>query len=466
MTDAAIGASFRDPSGFVFKHGGAIYRQINRSYADDYEHLMSSGLYAELVESRSLVAHEEVASPLADAGKDGAHYKTLLPDQIPFISYPFEWCFSQLKDAALTTLRIAQNALRHDMILKDASAYNIQFIEGRPIFIDTLSFERYEEGSPWVAYRQFCQHFLAPLALAAHRDVRLLQLFRIHMDGVPLDLARSLLPARAWLNPHLLLHIRVHANYQRRYEGDTDSASKVRSMSKQALQNLLTALASATKKLHWDAEGTEWADYYDGDSYDEHASNHKREIVGEFIDAIGPSELWDLGANTGEYSRIAAQRGIDCIAFDVDPACVDRGYAAVKKQGEPRLLPLLLDLTNPSPSIGWALSERDSITERCSADAVMALALIHHIAISNNVPLGRIAEFFARLAEHLIIEFVPKTDAKVEVLLSTREDVFPDYTEGGFEAAFREEFTIESRVPVEGSERTLYRMRRRPTSPV
>jgi len=465
MTDAAIGASFRDPSGFVFEHGGAIYRQVNRIYADDYEHLMTSGLHAELVEKRLLISHEEVASPFPHTGEGGAHYKTLLPEQVGFISYPFEWCFSQLKDAALATLRIARIALRHDMVLKDASAYNIQFIEGRPVFIDTLSFERYEEGSPWVAYRQFCQHFLAPLALAAHRDVRLLQLFRVHMDGVPLDLARALLPIRAWLNPHLLLHIRVHANYQRRYEGDTDSASKVRSMSKQALQNLLTALASATKKLHWKAEGTEWADYYDGDSYDEGASDHKRRIVGEFIDAIEPSELWDLGANTGEYSRIAAERGVDTRAFDVDPACVDRNYAAVKKRGETRVLPLLLDLTNPSPAIGWALKERESIAERSSADAVMALALVHHIAISNNVPLLRIAEFFARLAEHLIVEFVPKSDAKVAILLSTREDIFPNYTKTGFEAAFSQLFTIESRIPVEGSERTLYRMRRRATSP-
>ncbi len=464
MTDAALGASFRDPSGFVFEHDGAVYRQVNRIYAEDYDHLMDSGLYAALVEAGMLVAHEEVASPLSRASDDGAHYKTLEPEQIGFVSYPFEWCFSQLKDAALTTLRIAQTALRYGMVLKDASAYNVQFLRGQPVFIDTLSFERYKEGTPWVAYRQFCQHFLAPLALAAHRDVRLLQLFRVHIDGVPLDLARSLLPTRAWLNPHLLLHIRVHANYQRRYEGDTDSASKVRPMSKQALQNLITALVSATKKLHWKAEGTEWAEYYHGDSYNQRATDHKRRVVGEFIDAIAPSELWDLGANTGEYSRIASERGIETKAFDVDPACVDRGYAAVRKSGETRLLPLLLDLTNPSPSIGWALGERNSIVERSTADAVMALALIHHIAISNNVPLRRIAEFFARLAEHLIIEFVPKSDAKVAILLSTREDIFPDYTESGFETAFGGVYTIESRIAVEGSERTLYRMRRRAIS--
>jgi hypothetical protein len=356
---------------------------------------------------------------------------------------------------------VQRAALRHDMVLKDASAYNVQFVRGRPIFIDTLSFARYEEGPPWVGYRQFCQHFLAPLALVAHRDARLLQLLRVHMDGIPLDLARALLPLRAWLNLHLLLHIRFHAGYQRRYEGDRLAASKVRRMSKQSLGNVVKALESATKKLQWKAEGTEWAEYYDGDSYEEGAAAHKRAVVAEYLDEIAPSEVWDLGANTGVFSRIAAGRGIETLAFDVDPACVDRNYRQVRKDGETRLLPLLLDLTSPSPALGWATDERDSIIDRSSADAAMALALIHHLAISNNVPLGHIAAFLARLADDLIVEFVPKSDPKVAVLLATREDVFPDYTEAGFEAAFGAIFEIERKTRLEGSERTLYRMRRR-----
>jgi len=458
MTDEALGASFRDPSGFVFEHDGTIYRQVNRVYAEDYDRLMASGLYAELVERKLLLPHEEVPSPLRDAGDA---YRTLRPEQIGFISYPYEWCFSQLKDAALATLRVQQTALRHGMVLRDASAYNVQFLRGRPVFIDTLSFARYDEGEPWVGYRQFCQHFLAPLALVAYRDVRLLQLLRVHMDGIPLDLARALLPTRAWLNVHLLFHIRAHAGYQRRYEGDTEAGAKIRRMSKQALGNVVTALVSATKKLHWKAEGTEWAEYYDGDSYGAGAAEHKQTVVGAYLDEIAPSRLWDLGANTGVFSRIAAARGIETLAFDVDPACVDRNYCQVREDGEDRLLPLLLDLTSPSPALGWATEERDSIVDRSSADAVMALALIHHIAISNNVPLGRIAAFLARLARDLIIEFVPKTDPKVAVLLATREDIFPDYTETGFEAAFGAVFDIEGKTRLEGSERTLYRMRRR-----
>jgi hypothetical protein len=461
MPDEAIGASFRDPSGFVFEHEGTIFRQVNPDYAADYEQLMSSGLYDELVKKGLLVAHEEVPAPVAHAAEA---FRTLRPQRIPFISYPYEWCFSQLRDAALTTLRVQQAALRHGMILKDASAYNIQFIAGRPIFIDTLSFTRYVEGSAWAGYRQFCQHFLAPLALAAYRDPRLFQLLRVHLDGIPLDLARMLLPARAWLNVHLWVHIRVHARYQHRYAGDTESTRKARSVNKQGVTHLVSALERATRKLDWTPEGTEWAEYYDGDSYEEASAAHKHALVDSYLETLQPGVVWDLGANTGVFSRIAAARGAEALAFDVDPACVERNYRQARRDDESRILPLLLDVNSPSPALGWAVAERRSIVERASADVVMALALIHHIAISNNVPLERIAAFLVRLAPDLIIEFVPKTDPKVGVLLATREDVFPAYDESGFEAAFAAHYEVLRRDGIDGSERTLYCMRRRPTS--
>jgi hypothetical protein len=350
------------------------------------------------------------------------------------------------------------------MTLKDASAYNVQFRDGRPVFIDTLSFETYAEGEPWVAYRQFCQHFLAPLALAAYRDVRLLQLSRVYIDGVPLDLARTLLPRRAWLRVQLLLHIRVHARYQQRFEGAGHAqgeAPSVRSVSRKQLEQLVAGLDSACRDLDWKPEGTEWADYYEGDSYTDEGDAHKAELVARHIEAVAPDEVWDLGANTGRFSRLASERGIRTIAFDIDPAAVERNHRQVRKGGEKNLLPLVLDLTNPSPAIGWANEERPSVAERASADLVLALALIHHIAISNNVPLERVAGYFARLAPNLVIEFVPKQDAKVRVLLATREDVFPDYTREGFEAAFGRHFEILEATDVAASERTLYRMRRR-----
>jgi len=461
MPEGVVGASFRDPAGFVYEHDGVFYRQVEERAADDYAHLMSSGLYDELVERQLLLPHVEVEPPTPTGA---AAFRTLRPERIGFVSYPYEWCFSQLKDAAITTLAVQRAALRHGMVLKDASAYNVQFVGGRPVFIDTLSFGRYVEGTGWAGYRQFCQHFLAPLALVAFRDPRLLQLLRVYVDGIPLDLASTLLPWRAWRNVHLWLHIRVHAGFQRRYARDTGSPGKTRRVDRRGVENLAAALERATRKLEWKPAQSEWSDYYDGDSYGEASESHKRDLVGSHLAEIGPAVVWDLGANTGAYSRIAAERGIDTIAFDVDPVCVERSYRRARSDAETRLLPLLLDINSPSPALGWAVSERASTIDRASADAVMALALIHHIAISNNVPLARIADLFARLAPDLIIEFVPKSDPKVRVLLATREDIFPDYDESGFESAFGARYEIVRKDPIEGSERTLYRMRRRPTS--
>jgi hypothetical protein len=439
MTDGTLGASFRDPSGFVFERDGIIYRQVNRSYAAEYDRLMSSGLYDALVERGLLIAHEEVS--IEPTGL-GAPYRIVQPRPVPFISYPYEWCFGELKDAALATLEIQRIALDFGMTLKDASAYNIQIDQGRPVFIDTLSFEAYEEGTPWVAWRQFCQHFLAPLALIAYRDVELARLSRVYIDGVPLALARSLLPARAWLRIQLFL-------------------PKQRPVSRKNLDNLIAGLRSACASLDWKPEGTEWADYYEGDSYTDEGDEDKAAVVAGYLDRTQPAEVWDLGANTGRFSRIASERGINTVSFDVDPGCVERNYRQMRKTKETRLLPLVMDLVNPSPALGWAHEERSSLAERSSADLVMALALIHHIAISNNVPLIRIAHYFARLAQHLIIEFVPKSDPKVKILLATREDVFPAYTQEGFEEAFSSAFEIVDAHPVKGSDRTIYLMRRR-----
>ncbi|MGE4608297.1 MAG: SAM-dependent methyltransferase, partial [Myxococcota bacterium] len=395
MNERSLGASFRDPSGYLFERDGELYRRVRRSYSDHYDCLMQSGLYAELVEHGLLIPHETVDEP-----NEADSYVTLKPERVDFVSYPSEWSFSQLRAAALLTLQIQQAALRFEMTLKDASAYNVQFHRGAPVFIDTLSFEIYEPDTPWTAYRQFCQHFLAPLALMSYRDVRLAKLLRVNLDGIPLDLARRLLPRRAWLNIHLFLHIRMHAGYQNRYQTATE-AVKVKPIPKKSLENLLTALEKAVEKLHWNAEGTEWADYYQGDSYSKAAEEQKHRIVAGYLDRAQPASVWDLGANTGEYSRLATRRGMLTLAFDVDPACVDRNYRAMRRESETRLLPLLLDLSNPSPSLGWAHDERASLVGRGPAELVMALALIHHLAISNNVPLDRVADWFARLAGRL-----------------------------------------------------------------
>jgi hypothetical protein len=456
MRSASLGSSFRDPSGFLFTRDGELYRQINPVYREHYDRLMASGLYADLTGAGLLVPHAELDLP--PAGETPA-YRIVKPERVPFITYPYEWCFSQLKDAALTTLRIQTRALRHGMSLKDASAYNIQFHHGRPVLIDTLSFETLREGEPWVAYRQFCQHFLAPLALMARRDVRLGQLLRVHIDGVPLDLASELLPWRTRLSFGLALHIHAHAATQRKYADKPVRPPRGR-FGARALQGLIESLESTVRRLSWRPGGTEWAEYYRQTNYSDAAITHKEELVARFLEDVRPQIVWDLGANTGRFGRIAADRGILTIASDIDPAAVEIAYLEARKRKDEKLLPLLSDLTNPSPAQGWAHDERESLLARGPADMALALALVHHLAISNNVPLDRLADFFAAAGRTLVVEFVPKSDSQVQRLLATREDVFPDYRQEAFEAAFARRFTIEAAERVRESERTLYRMRR------
>lgn len=455
-SSSQLPTSFRDPSGFLFQQNGVIYRQVNLVYKDDYDHLMDSGLYQALVDDNLLIPHEEVIieSPIPEIV-----YKIIRPEMIPFISYPYEWCFSQLRNAALTTLKIQKKALDFGMSLRDSSAYNIQFKNGRPIFIDTLSFGKYREGEPWVAYRQFCQHFLAPLALISYKDIRLSQLLGIHIDGLPLDLASCLLPWRTRLRFSLLSHIHLHARSQKHF-ADKPVNVKQHRLSRYALLGILNSLESIVKKLKWQPGGTEWADYYQDTNYSPQAFEHKKTIVAGFLDRVRPATVWDLGANVGIFSRLASDREIPTVSFDVDPAAVERNYLDCVARGDANILPLVIDLTNPSPGIGWENKERMSLKERGPADAVLALALVHHLAISNNVPLSRIAGFLSDISHWLIIEFVPKTDSQIQRLLATREDIFPDYTRKEFEKEFSRYFTIDDSADIRESQRTLYLMRR------
>jgi len=454
--DGRVGGSFRDPSGHLFMHGGRIYRQINEAYRNDYDHLIDSGLYEKLTKDRLLVPHSTVGNELAPTSA----YKVIQPDPIPFISYPYEWCFGQLKDAALLTLGVQQIALEHGMVLKDSSAYNVQFLRGRPILIDTLSFERYQEGEPWVAYRQFCQHFLAPLALMGYRDVRLSQLFRVHIDGIPLDLASRLLPRRSRLKVGLLAHIHLHAKSQKRY-ADRTVDRRGRKVSRRSMLGLISSLHGTVSGLHWRFPKTEWGEYYEDTNYSAAAMKHKAETVSAFLETIKPGVVWDIGANTGEFSRIAAEKGALTISSDVDPVAVEKNYGRTKEDNDSNILPLVVDLTNPSPAIGWANEERFSFTKRGPVDAALALALVHRLAISNNVPFDLIARFTSSMCRSLIVEFVPKSDSQVQRLLSTRKDVFAEYDREHFEPAFADYFVIEESVSIKESQRILYRMTRR-----
>lgn len=456
-------SSFRDPSGRVFLHEGLVFRSIDHSYQTEYDLLMGSGLHADLVDLGLLISHEESE---VDDSFSTIPYKVIKPEQIPFISYPYEWSFSQLKDAALATLEIQKQALAYGMTLKDASAFNIQFLRGRPVLIDTLSFDVYQEGDPWSAYKQFCQHFLAPLALMAYRHVGLNKLSQVHIDGIPLDLASSLLPLRTRIKPSLAIHLHLHSHLQNKHSSTDSKKSRDKSQGngkfkRGAFLGLLDSLESAIKGLKLRSRTTEWSDYYDGDSYTEAGMANKLEIVGEFIKEAAPNSVWDLGGNTGRFSRLASDMGIQTVSFDLDPIAVEKNYNTVVAENESSILPLISDLSNPTPSIGWSNNERMSLGDRGPTDMVMALALIHHLAIGNNVPLEMIAEFLNGLCTWAVVEFVPKSDKQTMRLLESRNDTFPDYNSENFELAFSRHFDIRSKVRVVDSERDLYLLKAR-----
>jgi hypothetical protein len=434
-----------------------LLRQVNTAFETDWRRFHESGLYEALVRDGLTIPFEVLPD---DPGLGGELLCVIRPRPVPFISYPYEWCFGELKDAALITLRVQDAAMDRGMTLRDASAFNIQFLDGRPVLIDSLSLGVLEPGRPWVAYRQFCEQFLAPLALMAHRDVRLAALTAVNLDGVPLDLAARLLPRRTVLDPGLAAHIHAHGRAQRGASGRTEAARRAR-VSETGLRALVDSLRRTIEALRWEPRGTTWADYADQDGYADAARASKAALVEGALRAAGGEVVWDLGANTGVYSRIAADLGRRVVAFDNDPAAVERAWRAIRTESETRILPLLVDVASPTPSLGWAGAERRSLLERADADVVMALALVHHLAIGRNVPLPRITDLLADLAPWAIVEFVPREDPMAGVLLSTREDIFTDYDLEGFRRATERRFTVEADGPIEGSARRLFLLRRR-----
>ncbi|MBV6494575.1 MAG: hypothetical protein LDLANPLL_02608 [Turneriella sp.] len=444
--------SFRDPAGYIFWKNGKIYRFVAHSYKEHYNYLFSSGLYNYLVDEGFLIEHKEI--PVKNFSTQKNAYKIISPQKIGIITYPYEWCFSQLKDAALLTLEIQKHALKHGMVLKDASAFNVQFNEGRAVFIDTLSFEKYTEGSPWVAYGQFCRHFLAPLFLAAYTDARLSRLLAFYPDGIPLDLASRLLPKRTYFRFGALAHIHAHACSK----GGVKTTRKFY-VRREGLFALIDSLSSLVKSLHWKADGTLWANYTEENNYSTVAMEHKKEVVEELLSRVKNAIVWDIGANVGIFSRIVAKQNNHVLALDADLAAVEKNYLSLKNKPEAKYItPLFVDITNPACALGWANEERKNLWSRSTPAAILALALLHHLAIGNNLPFDKIAQFFQKHAKILAIEFIPKNDSQVQRMLLHRKDIFAEYTKENFEKSFSKYFRIEKNIPIKDSQRSLYLM--------
>jgi hypothetical protein len=447
-------SSYKDRDGFIFRHGDKFYRCINTSYNDHYRQLMISGLYALLTKKKWLVPHEEVTN---EPGLDFHDAVVILPQQVDRISYPYEWSFAMWQDAALLTLNIAKQSIDKGMHLKDATPFNIQFVNGKPIFIDTLSFELYDEKKPWIAYRQFCECFLAPLLLQQYCHVELGRMFTLYPNGIPLEILKSLLPTKAKWNLHNYMHVYLQANIKPGKEKN-DTAAK--DFSKQKMLLLINGLLNYVGKLQVKKSKTTWDDYYKETILSNDYLQEKTRLVQSFLNTASFSSILDLGANDGYFSLIFKNTDKQIVAVDGDANCINELYRSIRSQKINNILPLINELHNPSPAIGWNNTERTSFTERMKADMVFALALVHHLAIAGNVPLGFIADWFAAMGKYLLVEFIPKSDEKVQLLLSNRKDIFDDYSKEGFETAFAKKYQILLQQKITGTERILYLMQR------
>jgi SAM-dependent methyltransferase len=448
-----VSSSYRDPAGFMIADHGVYKRVVTAHGMEDYELYLASGLHEELTRENLTLDFREEAT--LRSPKDWV--RLLVPDQLEFVSYPFEWSFDQLKDAALLTLRIQSKALARGLSLKDASPFNVQFRGAKPVFIDTLSFQRRPAG-PWIAYEQFCKHFLAPLFLMSYVEPDANRQMKVHLDGFPLDRTSRLLPLRSYLRSGALLHIHLHA---RALRGKSEGPPQNEKPARDQQIPLIESLQRTVEGLRAPDYASNWTNYYDERRfYSGNAWDSKRAAVRMLGAEAHPSTVADLGANTGQFAAEFAERGARCLAFDSDAGCVNHLYLEEKKKAASRVLPLVMDLANPSPALGFGLSATLSIFERVQTDLVLCLGLLHHLRFRENVPLSRVAAFLARLGRRLVIEFVPPEDPST-ILLRNGRPGFEDYTPSGFRESFGQHYRLRNQRAVEGSGRTLYLFERR-----
>lgn len=462
-----VKSSFRDPGGQVFTAADGIYRLVRGPAAPHYHALMESGLYTKLTDLHLLVPHEDVTDAQARLTESGGDI-VIRPRRVPFISYPFEWTFSALKEAALNTLKIQKLCLDHSMTLQDASAFNMQFLDGYWMMIDTGSFRQMPAMAPWGAYRQFCQHFLAPLLLMAYTDTRVLALFSKNLDGIPLDLAARLLPLSAWLRPAVYMHIVMHSRYMNHDFSARENAADIQEcqISKASAYGLIDQLEGLISSLRISKKETAWTAYEGTHTYKQEEFRDKENFIRDSLAEINhgrPLSLWDMGANTGHFSRLMAEdapEGSSIVALEHDGMTGEAGYAASRSCVKNRPLHLWMDILNPTPDCGWGQEEWDGLFRRGPADMVLILALVHHLCLSGNVSFTQIADFLNRIGHHIVVEFVPKDDPQARRLLKGRRDIYESYTQAEFENAMNLHFSLIASRVVSSTGRTLYFMKR------
>lgn len=451
--------SFRDPSGRVYELGREIFRAVSEKASEHFNFVRRTGLLDKLALTGKVIATEEVnRSVLARAGIDAP--MVLRHARVPFISYPYEWSFPLLKAAALLHLNVQIEALRAGVSLSDSSAYNVQFMGAKPLFIDVLSFREYREGEIWAGHRQFCEQFLNPLLLRAFFGISHNGWFRGNLEGIDTMMLARMMPWWRNFSFNVLSHVTMQARLQSAAMADTArGTSRARNVTLPKLnyERMLLGLREWIKMLQpKDTGSTVWQHYAENTTYQSDEQQAKRRFVADFVKKSKARTVWDVGCNTGDYSEVALEAGAErVIGFDFDQGALERSYARARAK-KLDFLPLFQDGANPSPDQGWANAERKSVTARGGADAVLALAFEHHLAIGRNIPLDRVVDSLVRMAPKGVIEFVRKEDPTVQQLLALREDIFPDYLPKTFEASLKARARIVKSEVVSASGRTLY----------
>lgn len=450
-------SSFRDPSGFIFIDQGVVKRAISPLYFKQYEALEASSVFKKLQQAGLLISHQEVSKSDTEI--------IIEPEQIPFFTYPYEWSFSQYKAAALLTLKIQKFALEHGFSLKDASAFNVTFHQGRMVFIDTLSFDFYEENSPWRAFKQFISHFFGPLLLAKYHGAESLKMMNTFMDGVPIKMLSSMLPLKTKLNPFLYTNIHLLAKFEEKHNEDYQGKTKQAALSKKGQLNIITGLYDYIKKLSLNSS-SEWGNYYDKTNYAIDAFDQKSQIIEAWVKSLNTTTLIDVGGNDGTFVRKINHKLEQALVCDIDFNAVDFNFKQTKQNKETYMLPFVFDVLNPSANIGFNNEERDSFLKRIKAfapEVTMALAVIHHMTLSGNIPFEMSADFFSSFSEHLIIEFPKRNDSWVQRLLNTKGEFkshFDFYSIENFEQCYLKYFTLVEKVAIDNSERVMYLFKR------
>lgn len=455
-------ASFRDPAGTVYRVGDRIIRAVSKTATAEFETAWNNPALKKLVAEGYVIRADEIvgATTTINAPRDS---KLIEHPKLPFISYPYEWSFSLLKRAALHHLDLQISLLEGGVALSDATAYNVQFVGVRPIFIDALSFRPYEAGEYWTGHRQFCEQFLNPLLLHALLGASHNEWFRGSLEGVPVATIARLIPNSKRLSLNLWAHVLAPAAAQSKGALEKTRSILSRPLPKSSYLGILRQLRGWIAEMRpLGADKTIWRDYADNNSYQPGEAEAKERVIAQFAQRHSPRQLWDFGCNTGHYSQTALESGAkSVIGFDADLGALERAFARADENGLD-FLPLYQDAANPSPGQGWDGAERKSLKDRSdSADAAIALAFVHHIAIGRNVPLDRFVDWLVSLAPAGVVEFVPKGDAMVQRLLALRKDIFPDYTPENFNALIARRARIVSRETVTASGRTLFTYDRR-----